>query len=99
VALHCFHQETPDEKLLVPDSDGEGFFSAPARKSRDCAGAYTGKPHTQDRKLTPPERKRNLSGQINNYIHVVDYCKLYRHCDLHLQLYASISGKARNPSV
>ena len=33
-----------------------------ARKSRGCAEAYMGTPHKQDRRLTPPRRKRTLSG-------------------------------------
>jgi hypothetical protein len=39
----------------------EGFFGL-ARKSRDCAEAYTGTPHKQDRGLTQPGRKRTVSG-------------------------------------
>jgi len=40
----------------------EGFFVL-ARKSRDCAEAYIGTPHKQSCRLTPPERKRTLSGR------------------------------------
>ncbi|MBI2355117.1 MAG: outer membrane protein assembly factor BamD [Deltaproteobacteria bacterium] len=39
-----------------------GFFLL-ARKSRDCAEAYVGTPHKQDRRLTPPGGKSALSGR------------------------------------
>src|SRR5208337_5065070 len=39
----------------------EAFFVL-ARKSRGCAEAYMGTPHKRDRRLTPPGRKRTLSG-------------------------------------
>jgi len=39
----------------------EAFFVLP-RKSRGCAEAYMGMPHKQARRLTPPGRKRTLSG-------------------------------------
>jgi len=34
-----------------------------ARKSRACAEAYIGTPHKQVRRLTPPGRKRTVSGR------------------------------------
>src|SRR5208337_1164158 len=39
----------------------EGFFVM-ARKSRGCAEAYDCTPHKQARRLTPPRRKRTVSG-------------------------------------
>src|SRR5512137_1399235 len=39
----------------------EDFFVL-ARKSRGCAEAYVGTPHKQARRLTPPGRKRTVSG-------------------------------------
>ena len=39
----------------------EAFFVL-ARKSRGCAEAYIGTPHKQTRRLTPPGRKRTVSG-------------------------------------
>jgi hypothetical protein len=39
-----------------------------ARKSTDCVKQYNGTPHKQDRRLTPPGRKRALSGRETNDI-------------------------------
>src|SRR5919197_6708697 len=42
---------------------GKEKFFVLARKSRDCAEAYYRTPHKQSRRLTPPGRKRALSGR------------------------------------
>jgi hypothetical protein len=52
-----------------PDDDSGSFrfgkeeFFAQARKSRGCAEAYMGTLHKEARRLTPPGRKRTLSGR------------------------------------
>jgi len=55
------HSETPEETCSFRFGK-EGFF-APAMKSRACAEAYMGTPHKKARRLTPPGRKRTLSGR------------------------------------
>src|SRR6056297_2977469 len=42
---------------------GNEEFFVMARKSRACAEAYIGTPHKQARRLTPPWRKRTVSGR------------------------------------
>ena len=59
--LSSVHPETPDGDAGSFRFEKEGFFAL-ARKSRGCAEAYLGTPHKQARSLTPPGRKRTLSG-------------------------------------
>ena len=56
------HPETPDGHDISFRIGNEEFFVG-ARKSRTCAEAYTGTPHKQDRRLTPPWRKSTVSGR------------------------------------
>jgi len=49
------------DTVQFPDGNEEFFILA--RKSRACAEAYIGTPHKQVRRLTPPGRKRTVSGR------------------------------------
>ncbi|MGO8942578.1 MAG: hypothetical protein ACLQJ7_02750, partial [Syntrophobacteraceae bacterium] len=60
--LHSIQEENRDEDSGSFRFEKEGFF-AQARKSRGYAEAYMGTPHKEARGLTPPGRKRTISGR------------------------------------